>query len=157
MARLPTTRRHAVHWLCCALVVLMGMTRQLVICKHDDGPAHLEFAHPEGAAHHHGGCCHDHVHVVFAAQTEDDGCTECVAPHESCDHVHLSVDVGPRPAPSLQGARGFEPAPLWSPPAPKAHRRWLLSAARPTPGTGPPDPAPPPPWLAQRASVVLLI
>jgi len=156
MARIPKTRRHAVHWMCCALVVLMGMTRQLVICKHDDGPAHLEFAHPEGAAHHHGGCCHDHVHVVFAAQTEDDGCTECVAPHASCDHVHLSVDVGPRPAPSLLGAQGFELAPLWSPPAPKAHRRWLLSAARPTPGTGPPDPAPPP-WLAQRASVVLLI
>lgn len=146
------------HWLCCVLVLLIGMTRQLVICKHDDGPAHLEFAHPEGSStqHHHGGCCHDHVHVVFVEHDHGDGCEDCDDPHTSCDHVHLSVEVGPKPVPDQADLADIAACPMWLPPMPVEGRGPKAHTAQPPPSTGPPPPRPRE-YLALRASTVLLI
>ncbi len=156
--------RHAMHWLCCALVLVISVSRQLVICTHADGPPHLEFAHPEGSAtqHRHGGCCHDHVHVTFAAVTpsgaacDHDSCDDSDDPHSSCDHVHLSVEVGPQPAPDHVDAANVCDAPSWAPPRSVRFCSVFASALRPPPGTGPPSPGPRP-YLAHRASTVLLI
>jgi len=167
----------AMHWLCCALVLLIGMTRQLVICTHHDGGSHLEFAHADGAAGHHhghhhgnhwGGC--DHVHLVFEQHADDHGHDhdhghghgpdlggdDTDDPDGSSDHVHLNVEVGPKPladAGKLPTPHGVA---LWLPPE---VAQWLVQAthaAQPPPATDPPDPRPRQ-YLALRASTVLLI
>ena len=41
------TARLAV-WLGCIVMLLTGLSRQLVLCTGDDGVAHIEFVHDEG-------------------------------------------------------------------------------------------------------------
>jgi len=173
----PTDRRprRALHWLCCALVLMVGMTRQLVICTHADGPPHLEFAHFEGSSNHdghhgqhghHAGCCHGHA--ATAAQGSDEEaasaarrgepapCEDSDDPHGSCDDVQLCVELGPQPLADHVDGDGGGQGPLWTPPSLAA---WWERAAAPIlapRGTGPPRPRLRP-YLAHRASIVLLI
>ncbi|MFN3241644.1 MAG: hypothetical protein ACE37K_09050 [Planctomycetota bacterium] len=159
-------RRTARHWLCIALVLLIGMTRQLVICTHQGGQTHIEFAHQEGASshhgHHHGGC--NHAHFVIDARGGQHGAQQhahpdgddCDDPHSSCDHVHLSVDVGPKPLPDVVDLPFAQPIVLWL--HPELQDQWASTErpAQPPPATGPPRPRPRQ-YLALRASTVLLI
>ena len=145
------------HWLCCALVLLIGMTRELVICKHADGPSHFEFSHPEGDGdHHHGGCRHDHVHVAWTSYGDRDAGEEHGEPPAPCAHVHLSVDVGPEPEAAVTAAARAG-APLMLPDvAAPTWRTPVRRAPPPASATGPPKPKVSS-HLTQRASVVLLI
>lgn len=152
--------RTARHWLCVALVLLIGMTRQLVICTHEGGQAHIEFAHVEGSSshhgHHHGGC--NHVHFDFGAQSVDghEHDDECDDPHSSCDHVHLSVDVGPKPIGDVVDVPLADSIAMWLPPQVHDELVATARAALPPPSTGPPRPRPRQ-YLALLASTVLLI
>lgn len=145
-------------------MLLIATTRQLVICQHQGGTTHIEFAHVEGASHHqghhHGGCGHDHVHLAPAVPDSDpdhdDHDDDCDDPHSSCDHVHLSVDVGPKPMSDVVDVPMPDAAAMALPPQ---RLRWsgaVRPAAEPPPATGPPRPRPRP-YLALRASTVLLI
>ena len=156
MSAPETKPSRAVHWLCCALMALVGVTRHVVICEDANGRTHLELSHSEGTGDHHSGCRHDHVHVVWAPDGDRGAGEESRGTDGPSVHTHLDVDVGPTPPDGAAGAACDAPH------LAHTHRgppRWSAPIRRPPPkplATGPPPPGGSS-HLAQRASVVLLI
>ena len=140
-------------WLCAALLFVVGLSQQLVLCAPDGGNVHLDFLHDEGAC-----CAHaaiapavDGQHPDAPADERDGGRSADSDPH--CEHVDLAIDVGTGPSPDHADAPAASP--VFVPPT--ATIPWLTShqtTSPQPPATGPPRPRP---WLAHHRTLVLLI
>ena len=85
------------------LVMALGLPRLLMLCTHDGGPAHLEFAHSPA------GCCSSHADEAETAPVDDHlGSSELggselgsseLGGHRrgnggSCEHSSLAIELG---------------------------------------------------------------
>lgn len=148
--------RQLLLWLCGVLAVALTMSRHWVICTHDDGDAHLEINHAQGNHDEHVGCDCQHDHGRERECDGDAGHAEDAPadPHDTCSHVDLLVEIGPKQEPDsieLPLVLAFE-----LPASNSGVATWRITTKRslPPPATGPPRPRS---FLAARATQVLLI
>lgn len=131
------------------------MSRHWVICTHEDGNAHVEVNHAEGAQHQRCGCGHDHgIDQADSQPGRGDAGGEQNEPHDTCSHSDLLVEIAPQPEADsvdlpLQPAFALSHKSCGRDYAAIASKLTLAPVA-----TGPPRPAS---FLSLRATTLLLI